>query len=122
MVHRVLESQGGISGNRAAHDPHFVRISNGAIQFFLPPAGTPYCMFGIDAVSAVLQGDNVFVQCDDGRTQAWNINPSGKSVMGPVKTIRRTALNHGAAQPAAAALPAVAASSAVVAARNALQP
>jgi len=67
---------------------NFVRISNGKVRLFLPPAGTPYCTFGADAVSAVVQGDNVIVQCDDGRTQVWKINPSGKSVMGPVKTIR----------------------------------
>jgi len=67
---------------------NFVRISNSKAQLFLPPAGTPYCTIGADAVSAVVQGDNVIVQCDDGRTQVWKINPSGKSVMGPVKTIR----------------------------------
>jgi len=67
---------------------NFVRSFKGKVQFLLPPAGTPYCTIGADAVSAVVQGDNVIVQCDDGRTQVWKINPSGKSVMGPVKTIR----------------------------------
>ena len=68
---------------------NFVRISNGKAQIFLLPAGTQYCTSGADAVSAVVQGDHVIVQCDDGRAQVWKINPSGKSVMGPVKTIRR---------------------------------
>ena len=67
---------------------NFVRISNGKAQLFLPPAGTPYCSFGADAVSADVRVDNVIVQCDDGRTQVWKINSSGKSVVGPVKTIR----------------------------------
>jgi hypothetical protein len=66
----------------------FVRVINGKVQLFLPPAGVPQCTFGADAVSAVVQGDNVIVQCDDGRTQVWKINPSGRSVMGPLRTIR----------------------------------
>lgn len=66
---------------------NFVRIHNGKVQLYLPPSGAPHCTFGSDAVSAVVQGDNVIVQCDDGRTQVWKINPSGKSVMGPVKII-----------------------------------
>jgi hypothetical protein len=66
---------------------NFVRVVNGKVQLFLTPAGMPQCTFGADAVSALVQGDRVIVQCDDGRTQVWKINPSGRSVMGPVQTI-----------------------------------
>lgn len=67
---------------------NFVRVVNGRVQLFLLPFGSPQCQFGSNAVSAIVQGDTVVVQCDDGRTQIWNINPSGRSVYGPVKTIR----------------------------------
>ncbi len=67
---------------------NFVRVSNGRVQLFLPPAGQPYCQFGSGAVSAVIQGDNVIVQCKDGRTEVWQINPNGRSVMGPIRSIR----------------------------------
>ncbi len=67
---------------------NFVRVQNGRVQLFLPPAGQPYCGFCNDAVSAVVQGDNVIVQCENGRTEIWKINPGGKSVMGPVRVIR----------------------------------
>ena len=68
------------------HD-NFVRVQNGRVQLFLPPTGQPYCSFGHDAVSAVVQGDNVVIQCENGRTEIWRINPSGKSVMGPIRSI-----------------------------------
>ncbi len=67
---------------------NFVRIVNGKVQLFLPPSGSPQCQFGSDAVSAIVQGNTIVVQCEDGRTQIWNINPSGRSVSGPVRTIR----------------------------------
>jgi hypothetical protein len=67
---------------------NFVRVQNRRVLLYLPPAGQPYCSFCNDAVSAVVQGDNVIVQCENGRTEIWQINPSGKSVMGPVRIIR----------------------------------
>jgi len=73
--------------NESMHH-NFVRVVNGKVQLFLPPSGSPQCQFGSDAVSAIVQGDTVVVQCKNGRTQIWKINPSGRSVSGPVQTIR----------------------------------
>ena len=67
---------------------NYVRVQNRRVLLYLPPAGQHYCSFCNDAVSAVVQGDNVIVQCENGRTEIWQINPSGKSVMGPVRIIR----------------------------------
>ena len=45
-------------------------------------------IFGARAVTAIVQGDEVIVQCEDGSTQIWRINPSGTSTHGPIKIIR----------------------------------
>lgn len=66
----------------------FVRVSNGKVQLFKPPCGTPMHIFGARAVTAIVQGDDVLVQCEDGSTQIWRINPSGTSTHGPIKIIR----------------------------------
>ncbi len=65
-----------------------VRVVNGKVQLLLLPTSTPVHIFGADAVSAIVQGDTVVVQCKDGRTQIWRINPSGTSVSGPIRSIR----------------------------------
>lgn len=66
----------------------FVRVRDGKVQFFRAGYRQPSVTFGSRAVSAIVQGDEVFVQCENGSTQVWRISPNGTGVSGPTSTIR----------------------------------
>lgn len=61
------------------------RASYGRAQIVDTSAGVLQT-FGVDVQSAIIQGDEVVVTLNNGKTQIYRFNGSGRTVFGPVRT------------------------------------
>ena len=64
---------------------YFVSVRNGSAQ--LRTLNGPVANFGNNVSSAVIQGENIVLSLNDGRTQIYKFSNSGKGVIGPIRTI-----------------------------------
>ena len=67
-------------------DAFYVRVQSGKALLCVASMVGPCTSFGRDVVSAVVQGDLVVTTDSHGATQLWRINPTSRTVVGPVKT------------------------------------
>lgn len=64
---------------------YFVTVKNGCAQ--LRTLNGPVATFGRDVCNAMIQGENIVLTLNNGRTQIYQFSNSGKGVVGPVRTI-----------------------------------
>ena len=64
---------------------YFVTVKNGSAQ--LRTLNGPVATFGRNVANAVIQGENIVLSLNDGKTQIYQFSNSGKGVIGPVRTL-----------------------------------
>jgi hypothetical protein len=65
--------------------PYFVVVNCGSAQ--LRTLNGPVATFGNNVSAAVIQGQNIILTLNDGKTQIYQFSHTGKGVVGPIRTI-----------------------------------
>lgn len=62
----------------------YIKVENGRVHLCSTKTVGPCTSFGVDIVSAVIQGTTIVATAKNGKTTTWRIDSASRSVVGPI--------------------------------------